>query len=191
MGWVRSISGYRSCLKAFQNTVFGIVVSNMKRNYKRFCLDEAEKENIVKHSQCFIEENKVQLGGVGHKLTGLVEYVADRPNPDDMIPGLCCGFHLLSKSIFDHVEQVCNTTTGARGMSTGTFTKMIVDANVAEALDIMCGNFGSLEICNAKSEALVQELKGVIDSSNKVYDHTAFVALLRFIKKMDSAVNVQ
>lgn len=189
MGWVRSIGAYKACLKAFQKSVFSIIVSNMKKNYKSFCTVDVEKENIVQHSQCFTLENRDKLSAVVNKLTGLVEYVADRPDPNEMIPGLCCGIVLLGDYLENGVDAICNNT--ASGLTTGQFTKMIINANTAEALDIMCGNFGTVEACRAKPESKMDQLVTVLETANYNYNHTAFVSLLRFIEKMDSAVNVQ
>lgn len=191
MDWVRGISAYKACLKAFQKSVFSIIVSNMKKNYKAFCTVDTEKQNIVSHSECFTSQNKEQLQAVVNKLTGLVEYVADRPNPNDMIPGLCCGVVMLGDYLEKGVDSICNTTRKVSGLTTGQFTKMIINANTAEALDIMCGNFATLEACRAKPESKMDELATVLETSRNDYNHTAFVSLLRFIAKMDTAVNVQ
>lgn len=123
------------------------------------------------------------------KLTGIVEYVADRPNPDDMIPGLCCGFQLLARHIEHEVNQICNSTSGE--LKTGHLVRQVIEDNISDALEIMCGNFGSLQECDSKSPQRMKELRTVVQSSNTVYNHTAFVSLLRFIERMDSTVNVQ
>lgn len=189
MTWVKTISAYRSCLKSFQKTVFSIIVSNMKKNFKTFCQEIGEEEKIVRHSKCFIPENKKPLQMQVHKLTGIVEYVADRPNPDDMIPGLCCGFQLLAQYLEVQVNSICNSTSG--NMKTGHFFRFIIENNMSDALDIMCGNYDSIQACETKSPHQMEELKRVVENSNIAYNHTAFVSLLRFIERMDSTVNVQ
>lgn len=161
----------------------------MKKNYKTICLKDSELEKIVRHSKCFINDNKATLQLQVQKLTGIVEYVADRPNPDDMIPGLCCGFQLLANLVEHEVDSICNATTA--GFRTGQFFKYVIESNISDAMDIMCGNFDSLQVCQQKSPARMEELRTVIEASNTVYNHTAFVSLLRFIERMDSTVNVQ
>ena len=96
---------------------------------------------------------------------------------------------MLSVTIQDRVNQICKSTTG--DMKTGDFVRTLIEANISEALDIMCGTYDSMTVCQIKTPDMVKELRTTIQSHNQTFDHTPFVSLLRFIDRMDSNVNAE
>jgi hypothetical protein len=160
----------------------------MKKNGDVFCRTPEIRNDNYNHTECFTQELSPKVKKVLNKLTVVVEYVADRPNLDHMIPGLCCGFHRLMGDLESEIGKICDPITKRQ---TGKFIREIVEANIADALDLMCGNFGSLAQCQLKAPEILNEINIKMDENFPLYNHTAFTGLLRFIEKMDSKVNVK
>jgi len=104
-----------------------------------------------------------------------------------MVPGLCCGFLRLMQEIEKDGTTMCDIKTQAK---TGRFFRDIIALNVADALDLMCGNFGSIENCQEKAPKILEQLNLKMKENEPIYNHTAFTSLLKFIERMDSKVNV-
>ena len=159
----------------------------MKKNGKVYCDDPAKRREVVPHTRCLTSAVRPDAVKAINKLTLVVEFVTDQPNIDDMIPGLCCGFLGLMEELEKDMGSKCDSITR---LKTGKFIRQIVEANIADAMDLMCGNFGSVEKCQEKAPDLLNEIKLKMQENQPIYNHTAFTSLLRFIQRMDSQVNL-
>lgn len=184
--WLRDINNYRPCMKSFQRTVFGLISQNMKKSGQRYCTDD-QREIVARHSKCLIQELQGNLSALANKITIVAEYTTNQENADDMIPSLCCGFLIMLDSVEEEGTRLCNHLTG---LETGKWFKVLIEENIGDALDLMCGQYQKFETCQEKFPEKVAEMTEVVASNTPIYNHTPFPSLLKFIAKMDSQVNV-
>lgn len=158
----------------------------MKKNGKFFCENATNARDATRHSSCFEFDMVPKTTAAVNKLTVITEYVADRPDIDDMVPGLCCGFLRLMDELETDFGNLCsNITTG-----TGKFARKLIEVNVADALDLMCGNYDTLDKCKERKPHILEQVIQRMNQNTPIYNHTAFVSLLTFIERMDSKVNI-
>jgi len=186
-GWVKEINDYRDCMKNFQRTVFGLVVRNMKKNGEKYCDNEEHRVMVTKHSKCMGPEVAEAFNLISNRITILVEKVTDRPDINELIPGLCCGFHLVLDKIEKETKKLCDKNTG---LKTGKFVRNLIRDTMSEAIELLCSQFSTKKICKEKLPAMVGELKESFNQNSPVYNHTVVTSLIRFFERLDSRVNV-
>ena len=120
-----------------------------------------------------------------HKVTAALHYVAGIKEANDMIPALCCGYHEVVKQGTEIINKHCLKTTGPK---TAKYFMGMLQAAMSDTIDMICGNFGSLEICDQKIPAVMADLKGIINQGTE-FNHTAVIPLLEIVARIDSGID--
>lgn len=180
--WMTTISSYKYCLRNFQSTVFGVISRNMKKMGKMYCERPKWREYAYRHSLCFTEDALNVTRATLNKMTVVIEFAADQPEVDDMIPGLCCGFQSFLTELENDV-RFCDKITKRK---TAKFFRKLIQLNVANTFDSMCVRYSSIRLCHKNVPDIMAEVKVKIQENYPMYNHTAFVSLLRFIERLES-----
>ena len=166
-----------------------MVMSNAKKNVKAVCTRPEQREELVKNINCFTNETLPDLLQITHDVTSLVEYLVNVTDIDRIIPSLCCGYQILVREIKPKVDELC-TAQGVGESGTEYFLGLL-KAAISDALDMMCGNYDTIDACNKKVPDVVEEFDMAMNSTrNKSYPYTAIVPFLKIIDRIDNANNL-
>ena len=121
-------------------------------------------------------------------IISLLEYIAGVEDVNLIIPGLCCGAKRGLAKFAEDLETVCN----AEGMKgTGPWVaKEVVYRILQDALDMMCGAYDTLEICNAKFPDLMLNIENSLNTT-ETYNHTLVVPVVKLIQRLDGDLNLE
>lgn len=184
--WIKDMSNYRSCLRPFQKTLFNMMIISMRRTWKKFCTNQKSMEVVFQHLKCIDPETKPVFMRMGDKITTGVTYLANLPQVNDMIPGLCCSLLDVSEEGEQITAEACRDKTGPE---TGKFVVEVTYSALSDAVEIMCGNFQTKADCEAKVPDLMRNMTAVL-ASPKHHNHSPLKPMLKFVNRMDKEFNV-
>jgi hypothetical protein len=185
-GWMKEAQEYRPCLKAFPRTIFNIILTNVKKAFKRFCLNPESMRLAVSHVKCLDNETRPGFLDIGDKVTTLLYHVSNMTDIDQVIPGVCCGANHLLIYCKEDIEKMCKSR--ARD-DTDEFFINLVKSLLSDALDLMCGKFSSPKDCRAGAPDVYDNLLVAIDNRRR-HSVSLIVPLLEVIQKLDGQVNL-
>ena len=162
-------------------------MSNVKKTYKTYCLSETNKNLAFRHLRCMRPSNKDGFLQVGSWIISMMNYVSNVEDLDEAIPSMCCGARNLVVKAEQLIESLCSKV---RKDGSGKWMTDLTFSLVADALDLMCAGYSSVEECNKK----VPEIMAKVDNatiSDGQYNHTAIVPLIKLIKRLDGQINLQ
>lgn len=185
-GWLKDGYSYRPCLPPFPRTILNIVMNNLRKAYKRFCLDAASMQLALKHLKCLDKDTKADFIDIGDKITSMLYHASNMSDLDKVIPGLCCGANHLLVECKEDLEKMCKS----RAMDdTDEFMIDFVKSILSDALDLMCGKFSSPKECHTLAPDLYQ---GILESiaQRRRHETSMIIPLLGIIRKLDGTVNL-
>lgn len=148
-----------------------------------------QRKQLVENLKCFTKDTYHELVQLGHHVTSLVEYLANMTNIDNMIPGMCCGYYMSLAESKTKIDQLCGDQ-GVGSSGTEYFLGMIKSA-VADAVDMMCGSYPTIKVCEEKSPELVAELTTVMNETRDTkYNYTMVLPFLKVIDRIDTETNI-
>ena len=180
--WVKDIQDYRRCFRLFPRTLFNIVITNLKKVYKKFCLDSQSMKLALKHLECLDKETSPSFLDVGDKITSLLRHVANMSDPNQVIPGLCCGVNHWLLQCKDEWEKICKSKARP---DTPEFYMDFVKSLFSDVLDIMCGKLSSATECQSIDEGVLQSLE-----NRKREKFSVIWSILQIFQKLDGEVNL-
>lgn len=138
-----------TCLKLFPKTIFGLIRKNVEKVYKQLCRTQAGKESkllflkhfnlnlnlpgAIQHFKCFKPDNLPILHAVVDRMTMFVDFVAKNATDDQLLPYLCCAFHIFFEDTKLLVDELCANITGK---GTSEFILDIIRTVVTDAVDL-------------------------------------------------------
>ena len=184
--WIKEAMSYRPCLKSFPKTIFGLVIANVKKAYKTFCLNPAQMDVALKHLKCLDNSTKSEWIDIGDKITSMLYSVSDMSNINEVIPGLCCGANHLLIECKEDLKKLCASKAYS---DSDEFFISFVRTLLADTLDVMCGKFGTPQKCRKEAPIVYDAVLEQI-SRRKKYSTTLIVPLLQVIQKLDGELNL-
>ena len=186
---IKTISDYRPCLRAFPKQLFSMVLANAKKNVKSICTTSKQRTQLVDNLKCFTNETWPEFVQLGYDITSLVDYLANLDNIDNIIPGLCCGYHLIMEVGREKISSLCSQQ--GVGSSGPEYFLGLVQAAMSDAIDMMCGAYATIDMCEKKNPDLVQEVKMAQNTTaNNSYNHTMVIPFLKVIDRIDRETNL-
>lgn len=185
--WIKEARKYRPCLKAFPTQIYSIVMSNVKKTWKKFCLPGPNKNTGFRHLKCMRPSNKGDFIKVGNIIVSFMDYVSKVEDLDEAIPSLCCGSKSLLLKAEDQLEKTCSSV---RQKGSGKWMANITYSLLQDALDMMCGSYDTLEVCNSKVPQLMTKIDASLDPEAN-FNYTMIVPLVRLVKRLDGQLNLQ
>lgn len=182
LGWIKTISNYTKCLKAFSKSVLNIVLSNIKKIHKNSCFDDAKLSEAYSHAKCMDSENKEKIASTVNIGVAYVQFISELPNVDDIIPALCCGSVEYFKSIESIIDASCRSKTGP---NTGKYILGLIRNVFSDAMDLMCGKFPTEQSCQSQIPELFKQVSDSM-KQNKHYNHSLAIPLVEMVKRLDS-----
>ena len=163
---------------------------NAKKNVKSMCTTPAQRKDLVRNLGCFTNETITELVAMSHQITTLVEYLANMTDLNRIIPGLCCGYHIFLSEIRPQIDNYCKQQDiGVEGTN---YFLGLVKSSMADALDMLCGAYESVEQCDKKVPDVVEEIHFARNQTQNVaYNYTAVVPFLKVIQRIDMDRNLQ
>lgn len=188
-GHLKTIGDYRPCLRAFPKQLFSMILQNAKKNVKTICATTKERNDFLDNMKCFTNETYPDFVQLGHDITSLVEYLSNMTDIDNMIPGLCCGYQMIMSNSREVLAKLCSQQ--GVGESGPNYFLGLVQAAMADAIDMMCGSYSTAEVCQKKKPLLVEELRAFQNSTTGVsYNYTLTIPFLRVIDRIDTETNI-
>ena len=186
--WLKEARVYRGCLKSFPGQVYSIVMNSIKKTWKTFCLTEENKSLAFRHTKCMKPTNRHKFDQLRDMIISLLEYIAGVEDVNLIIPGLCCGAKRGLAKFAEDLEKVCNAE---RMKGSGHWvTQEVIYRILQDALDMMCGAYDTLEICNAKFPDLMLNIENSLNTT-ETYNHTLVVPVVKLIQRLDGDLNLE
>ena len=181
IGYLKEVSDYSKCLKAFSKSMLNIILSNVKRIHKSICANDVKLNEAFEHVKCMTQETKQSMVAVVNIAVSMVTEASKLQDVDDIIPGLCCG----SLEYFDRMEvmanEICLTRTGPE---TSKYIGSLIRNIFADAIDIMCGKYPTAKECEALKPQLFEQMKNSMNQSTPVNSSFA-LPLVNLVKRLD------
>lgn len=118
------------------------------------------------------------------KVTIHLNHIAYNVSQDDKIPFICCSFFITRQEIEKEVTDLCSDVTGT---ATKDYLMKLMEKAVSDAIDLACGKYSSMDVCNKEIPEGMQTLTDIIDDRNFVSQNTSFfVPLIQITKDLDS-----
>ena len=185
---VDCVHDYRSCLKLFPKTFFGIIMRDVRKTAKRICSSQDEKSLAVEHLRCFDSKEKLNLfRSVVSGWTNVLNYVNTIP-PNNIIPNLCCAYHFLHQHGIATINDTCLNITGPM---TGDFVVGILKSAVSDILDLGCAKHHSLQVCQKAMPTQIDVVKMLlVKGLTEKFFVTPITPLLQIASNLDKKINV-
>lgn len=133
---------------------------------------------------CFDQKSLREVGLETNKITAALHHVATIKKIDDMIPSLCCGYHEVISQATRLIDRMCIKKTGVK---TSQYFIGIIQSAMSDSIDMICGAYGSIGVCEQKIPEVLKEVRAIINE-NRVYNHTAVIPLLDLVARIDSGI---
>ena len=82
-----------------------------------------------------------------------------------------------------------NDLCKAQSSGAGSFIQSLVRGVTAESLDMMCGQYPSIEVCSQKSPQILTGIRRALSSNSTLYPYTPFTSFVKIIAKLDEDLN--
>lgn len=186
---VDCVHDYRSCLKLFPKTFFGIIMRDVRKTMKKVCSSREQKSLAIDHLRCFDSKENIQLfHSVIGGWTKVLTHVTTLPS-NDIIPSMCCAYHYLYHHGINTINQTCIDITGP---STGDFVVNIIRSAVSDLLDLGCAKHHSLQVCQMMMPQRIQEVSEVLTQGLKErFVVTPIAPLLQIASNLDKKMNIE
>jgi len=179
---------YRKCLKLFPKTYFEIMIKTVKRTMNKICLDPKMKREVLHHLKCLDEETLPLLYTVMDGYTRVLDYVVANLTLSQVIPSLCCGYQYLTDDGLKLIAAECDPKTGVN--STGPWIMAMINSLSSDAVDLICGGYRSLSVCQARQPEILSTINQIITESRlpgrPKLPYTPVIPLLRLADKLSA-----
>lgn len=101
-----------------------------------------------------------------------------------MIPSLCCGYFEVLRQAKADVDELCIDNP-----STGDYVVNMLRKGLSEAVDLTCGPYSTIEICEMKVPKIMKRISKLTSKAtevNRLSNLSPIIPLLEVIKKLDS-----
>lgn len=115
----------------------------------------------------------------------VVEHAYNRNSTNEMLNALCCGYHETVARMASEMNDLCK----AQSVGAGTFIQSLVRGVTGESLDMLCGQYPSIEACSQKSPIVLKGIRGALGSNSTLYPYTPFTSFVKIIAKLDEDLN--
>ena len=179
---MKTIEEYKPCLRPFPRRLFINVFNNAKKNSKNICSTPKKRREFVTNIGCFTPDTYSELLRIGNNITSLIMHLTNHSDIDDIIPHMCCGFHIVLKRAKEAAQEICSK----RGISSGSeyFTNIVKSA-IGEAFDMMCPGIISYDHCRNNLPRVVANVRRIMKRySNVNWPYSPAVAFLKVIDRM-------
>ena len=113
-------------------------------------------------------------------ITSMVDYVSRVGNLDEAIPSLCCGTRSLLQKGEKLLEDICDKV---HRKGSGKWFTTFVDSLLAEAFDLMCNGFNTIEDCKNKVPKILTKVNNAMNPNAK-FNHTVIIPVVRLINRL-------
>lgn len=128
--------------------------------------------DVLFHAKCLNEETMPEVHGVIDIMSTHLNYIANNVTIEEKIPNLCCGFFLGRDIVLNKVASLCDTVTGP---STKEYILHVLSKASSDAIDLGCGGYSSLQVCDSKVPEHMKILRELAQpSSNATMSQLSF-----------------
>lgn len=174
-------------MKPFPRQILTMIGSSLKRGGKRFCSSRERQAVVQRHTQCFTNASLPGVRLAMNKAVVAIEYVVNQMPEKQLVPALCCAYLEMVKQGTSDIERVC---TPVSGRGTGKFLIDGVVTATGDALELMCGQYTSMGVCERKVPDITAKVRNAITTNQPIYPHTPIISLLNFVKKYDADIHI-
>lgn len=174
-------------MKPFPRQIISMIGASLKKGGKRFCSTKDKMRVVAQHSHCF---NNKSLPGVRlamNKAIVAIEFAVNRMPEKELVPALCCSYLEMIVQGTADIEKVCSPVSGP---GTGKFLIDGVTTASGEAMELLCGQYLTMEKCESKVPQITQQVRAAITANQPIYHATPIVSLLNFVRKYDSDIHI-
>ena len=104
-----------------------------------------------------------EVHGVIDIMSTHLNYIANNVTIENKIPNLCCGFFLGRDIVFNKVASLCDAVTGP---STKEYILRVLSKASSDAIDLGCGAYSSLQVCDKKVPEHMKVLRELAQPSS-------------------------
>lgn len=181
---------YKPCLRAFPRQLYSIVLSQARRKAKSVCATKESRTELIDSLKCITNDTFKDAAQIGHDITSFVNYLVSIPDINKVIPSLCCGYHIVEANAKAIVDHLC--TDQGVGESGSKYLISLIKSTISDALDMMCGGYSTMEICESKVPILLEDIKIAQNNTfGMIYNHSAVVPILKMINRIDTETNLK
>ncbi|KAI1293864.1 hypothetical protein HDE_06423 [Halotydeus destructor] len=189
MKWLQCALSWRVCSSGFERTLVSISGNSQRKLLKESCrsaqsrkqlsdsfacLDPVDKDDVV-----FVNGKNAIAKQLNDDIIVLLD-LATTQSTDRFLPYLCCTGHYLQQHIQAVMEKECNKR-GIRLVGDHFYTKYLM-AYLSEAMELVCSNLSSAEVCRKKEAKVWEELRSTVESRDvPYYNHSTVIGMGKFI----------
>ena len=113
-----------------------------------------------------------------------LNYIANNVSVEEKIPNLCCGFFLGRDIVHSKVASLCDAVTGPQ---TKEYVLHVLSKASSDAIDLGCGQYSSLQVCDTKVPQQMKILRKLANnSSGELSKNSFFIPIIKIAEDLGS-----
>jgi len=178
---------YKECLAPFPKEVYSLILSKAREAFTSTCGTEDARFESYDHLRCLTHETKPHLTKLEDGMIAMLDHVTGFDNLERAVGGFCCGTKRMYEVAEQTFENTCTPVIGHPG--TGPWVSRMVRKVMGDAVDMMCANYQTLQVCQEKVPDILHVIQQQLDG-DKQYNHSVVIPLIRLVKRLDAQINI-
>lgn len=112
-----------------------------------------------------------------------LNYIANNVSVEEKIPNLCCGFFLGRDIVHRKVASLCDSVTGPQ---TKEYVLNVLSKASSDAIDLGCGQYSSLQVCETKVPQQMKTLRKLAEGSKGEFKNSFFIPMIKIAEDLGS-----
>ena len=117
---------------------------------------------LLFHAKCLDESNMPEMFRLLQVYTDFIRLIAYNTSADFILPRACCAVVMGTSLVHKGTGEMCDTKSGP---ATKEFIVGLVSKVAAEALDLACGQYSTMEDCKEKQSDFLDTLETIANET--------------------------